>query len=172
MWTKVYKNVNSFSNRTTSSPQQFGTCVEQNTKYRKCRNPHVHATNCTLSKNCATSCAKKFNSVWTRPVSTLSKWDLVTVRCIICMQHVERDAYMILPLSLSLSTWVSSLFLLFIPLLSKRFAHEAAFESHYSTKSRARLGLTRRLIVRAPLCWQLAGSHLFCELLERESDDR
>lgn len=112
MWTKMYKNVNSFSNRTTSSPQQFGTCVEQNTKYRKCRNPHVHATNCTLSKNCATSCAKKFNSVWTRPVSTLSKWDLVTVRCIICMQHVQRDAYMILPLSLSF--YVSKLAFSFI----------------------------------------------------------
>ena len=40
----------------------FDACVPRRTKYRKCRNSHVHATNCTLSKNCATSCAKKFNS--------------------------------------------------------------------------------------------------------------
>lgn len=132
---KVYKNA-SFHMSCASSIDNLtlrASLGEQNAKYprRKCRSPH--ATNCTLSKKCATSCAKKFNSAWTRPVSRLEMRSCYRPR-IIYMQHVGRVHDSVSP-RVKLQV---TLFLLFHRLF-KRFAHETAFESHYSTKSRARV---------------------------------
>lgn len=118
---------------------------EQNAKYprRKCRSPH--ATNCTLSKKCATSCAKKFNSAWTRPVSRLEMRSCYRPR-IIYMQHVGRVARF----RLSTSKAPSYAFSFISPSLQAFRARDRIRITLFDKV--ARPGLTRRLIVPAIVC--------------------
>lgn len=116
------------------------TCVEQNAK-DSTHNRHVHATNCTLSKNCA----KKFNSNEARNEILLpSAYNL----------HATRT-YTIL--SLSLSSRVSSPFLFYFTIFE-------AHSNHIIRQSRARCnwfnetGLIVRAIVHTHARWQQLGN--------------